>query len=340
MLGYARLLFLLALLSHVAHSLKFGGIKASFKSQGQQGVSGDDDDEDDDDYDDDDDEEEGMNPFAKIAVASVTVGGLAFAAKKAYTYYKMNKGGSFKEVRSAPALPASSTSSSSSGKVSPETPIGDLLQGLIQVKDATDTTDTPITYTLSDNEYACLIFDCNNDIATPADKKARKDYFSILANITENVRSDIAMSAIYIPGKKNAHVIEEKGTTFKPTHWKYLPSKLMKQATSLRDKFNCRDEELRIVVLGPDQKVVSDNALDLLRVNPRGLPWPQTPFRSILGNDFLSALGASNESAPVDLKGKKIGLYFSASWCKPCHTFSPLLTAAYQNLTEQVRNRR
>ena len=34
----------------------------------------------------------------------------------------------------------------------------------------------------------------------------------------------------------------------------------------------------------------------------------------------------------ADLAGKKIGIYFSASWCPPCRAFTPLLVAAYTQL--------
>lgn len=32
------------------------------------------------------------------------------------------------------------------------------------------------------------------------------------------------------------------------------------------------------------------------------------------------------------LKGKKVGLYFSASWCGPCHRFTPNLVEVYNEL--------
>ncbi|KAI4302241.1 hypothetical protein MLD38_038015 [Melastoma candidum] len=37
---------------------------------------------------------------------------------------------------------------------------------------------------------------------------------------------------------------------------------------------------------------------------------------------------------PVEsLKGKKVGLYFSASWCGPCHRFTPVLAEAYADFS-------
>lgn len=36
--------------------------------------------------------------------------------------------------------------------------------------------------------------------------------------------------------------------------------------------------------------------------------------------------------SPADLAGKKIGIYFSASWCPPCRAFTPELVKAYNQL--------
>jgi nucleoredoxin len=38
-----------------------------------------------------------------------------------------------------------------------------------------------------------------------------------------------------------------------------------------------------------------------------------------------------------DLKNKKFGLYFSASWCPPCRRFTPKLTEVYQDLISQSK---
>ncbi|MDD2241380.1 MAG: thioredoxin-like domain-containing protein [Kiritimatiellae bacterium] len=53
-------------------------------------------------------------------------------------------------------------------------------------------------------------------------------------------------------------------------------------------------------------------------------------LEELLGRRLVNAKGRKVSTAT--LAGKKIGLYFSASWCPPCRTFTPLLATAYQQL--------
>ncbi|CAA7018349.1 unnamed protein product [Microthlaspi erraticum] len=51
--------------------------------------------------------------------------------------------------------------------------------------------------------------------------------------------------------------------------------------------------------------------------------------------DFL--IRNDGEQVKIDsLKGKKIGLYFSASWCSPCHMFTRHLLEAYNELSPKA----
>lgn len=50
--------------------------------------------------------------------------------------------------------------------------------------------------------------------------------------------------------------------------------------------------------------------------------------------DFL--IRSNGDQVKIDsLKGKKIGLYFSASWCGPCQRFTPILAEVYNELSRQ-----
>ena len=61
---------------------------------------------------------------------------------------------------------------------------------------------------------------------------------------------------------------------------------------------------------------------------------PSGQIQDLVGDKLVNAKG---DDVPVSaLGGKKvIGLYFSASWCGPCHAFTPVLVKAY-NEARQV----
>ena len=50
----------------------------------------------------------------------------------------------------------------------------------------------------------------------------------------------------------------------------------------------------------------------------------------LLGDKLLSSSG--NVMTVEALKGKAVGLYFSAHWCPPCRGFTPKLTQVYKSL--------
>ena len=53
-------------------------------------------------------------------------------------------------------------------------------------------------------------------------------------------------------------------------------------------------------------------------------------LKTLFGKRLVNAKGQKISTA--ELAGKKIGLYFSASWCPPCRAFTPQLVAAYNQL--------
>ncbi len=60
---------------------------------------------------------------------------------------------------------------------------------------------------------------------------------------------------------------------------------------------------------------------------------PSAPIQELVGDKLVNAEG--QEVPLTALGGKKaIGLYFSASWCGPCHAFTPALVKAYKKARE------
>ena len=56
-------------------------------------------------------------------------------------------------------------------------------------------------------------------------------------------------------------------------------------------------------------------------------------LEALFGKRLVNAKGKKVSAAT--LAGKKIGIYFSASWCPPCRAFTPQLVAAYRQLQSE-----
>lgn len=62
-----------------------------------------------------------------------------------------------------------------------------------------------------------------------------------------------------------------------------------------------------------------------------GMEKPIPPeLEALFGKRLINAKGKKVSTA--ELAGKKIGIYFSASWCPPCRAFTPQLVAAYSQM--------
>ncbi|RHY69452.1 hypothetical protein DYB30_006632 [Aphanomyces astaci] len=84
-----------------------------------------------------------------------------------------------------------------------------------------------------------------------------------------------------------------------------------------------------LVIVDEHGNTINPNARSKVSQDPEGLHFPYVPktLPQILGNHFVNRDGQSFSAA--DLKGKHLGLYFSASWCGPCQNFTPVLAEAY-----------
>ncbi|CAM9144331.1 unnamed protein product [Phaeothamnion confervicola] len=64
---------------------------------------------------------------------------------------------------------------------------------------------------------------------------------------------------------------------------------------------------------------------------PDDFPWHNKDVRALIGDSLVSPDGTTVAAANA-LTGKVIALYFSASWCEPCKTFTPQLKELYATL--------
>ena len=163
-----------------------------------------------------------------------------------------------------------------------------------------------------------LLFDCNVKLSAAADVSARREYFALMSNLTDNGQD---FTTVYVPSSldhSNPHVIE-RNSSFRP-NWRFISSNAegSRFSSALRSKFDVKEEELRIIVLDRDLQVVSENAIELLRVTPFNMPWHPVNVRDVIGSKFISPNSSAEGPVDMDVSDKLLGLYFSASWCKPC----------------------
>jgi len=92
-----------------------------------------------------------------------------------------------------------------------------------------------------------------------------------------------------------------------------------------------------LVLLKPDGSVITTEGRSEISDDQEGknFPWIPKPVSELLGDTFV---GKSGEVGLEAIKGKTIGIYFSAHWCPPCRGFTPQLVATYNKLKEQGKD--
>ncbi len=91
---------------------------------------------------------------------------------------------------------------------------------------------------------------------------------------------------------------------------------------------------IRLQQLSPaDQRFLGERQTAGLtrKANADGEDAPIPPaLQELVGRKLVNTKG--QRVSPATLTGKRIGLYFSASWCPPCHAFTPVLVKAYNEM--------
>ena len=85
-----------------------------------------------------------------------------------------------------------------------------------------------------------------------------------------------------------------------------------------------------LVILNKDGTTITTKGRAAVSEDTTGenLPWFPPTFEEALGNEFVKADGT--KISKNDLKGKYLGIYFSAHWCGPCRGFTPKLSEWYK----------
>ena len=90
-----------------------------------------------------------------------------------------------------------------------------------------------------------------------------------------------------------------------------------------------------LVILDPSGELITDAGRAAVMQDPKGnnFPWkPKSPLELLGNGTFVTKDGSKKTLADISKNVDVIGLYFSASWCGPCHRFTPILSGVYKAL--------
>eukprot|EP00903_Cladosiphon_okamuranus_P008316 g8000.t1 len=133
------------------------------------------------------------------------------------------------------------------------------------------------------------------------------------------------LEVVYVPVADSLETYEK---SFKDMPWKGIVHSNATVANLIRKA------EIRVlpavIVVDDKGEVVTRDGYSNMVFFPEDFPWKNKSLKEMLGPKFLKSDGS--EVTADALEGKKLALYFSASWCAPCKQFTPILKSVYNQL--------
>jgi len=87
-----------------------------------------------------------------------------------------------------------------------------------------------------------------------------------------------------------------------------------------------------LVVLDSNGEIITKKGRQQVMSDPNAnsYPWKPKTYQEIIPGPLIKSNKDSSQTIQyADLKGKTIGIYFSAHWCPPCRGFTPILADFY-----------
>jgi len=114
--------------------------------------------------------------------------------------------------------------------------------------------------------------------------------------------------------------------------WLALPFSERATKAKLSKKYKVNGIPSLVIVDGATGETITTDGRSAVMEDPEGanFPWKPPTLWEALGDEVLNSDGESVDVADLRGPGKVLGLYFSASWCPPCHSFTPKLVETFK----------
>ena len=137
--------------------------------------------------------------------------------------------------------------------------------------------------------------------------------------------ADKPFEVVFISSDKDQKQFDEY---FAEMPWLGLPYEQRELKGKLSKKFKVNGIPSLILLDAKTGKVITTDGRSAITKDPKGAKYPWTPPNPLeaLGSTFVG------EGKDTSIKGKYVGIYFSAHWCGPCRNFTPKLAETYKKL--------
>ncbi|XP_071110864.1 nucleoredoxin-like [Haliotis cracherodii] len=164
-----------------------------------------------------------------------------------------------------------------------------------------------------------------------------KGFTPKLAEFYKNFKSSekgCTLEIVFVSWDKDLACFTEYFSTMP---WLALPYQDRDRKAKLVKKFRVQGIPKLVLLDGETGKVITVDGFNHVQEDEagNGFPWKLKPFHDVMKGKLL------HEKEEIDasiLKGKVVGLYFSAHWCPPCRHFTPELLRLYEKLREDGKS--
>lgn len=162
-----------------------------------------------------------------------------------------------------------------------------------------------------------------------------RGFTPVLAKAYTDALASKGLEVIFVSSDSDEASFKEY---FAEMPWKALPYEDRTRKEALSKKFKVKGIPT-FVLLDTDGSTITSDGRSAVAKDLAGerFPWrpePPKPFHEVLGKDFV---GQGNSKLGEEaVKGKVLGLYFSAHWCPPCRGFTPQLASWYKTVRSSL----